>query len=218
MGVDFGSAGFRVVEVAPGQHVYPPDPRGGGERVEVASGEPAGGVFGDHAVRMVVPGQVAPGSWIPRWQTRSSDAVPDRHLCHFPHPGPWGAHRAVGTPPGLEGHDAGCQLRLLRLVGLAVSDPHLAVDRGGLPGRSSSQGLWFAHPAATAAGSEPGHQPGDARVLQVRRLLRRVVRESDGRPRAGGVSSAAGNHPPGGYQLLHLPDDVLFDRHLPRTA
>ena len=64
VGVDFGSAGFRVIEVAPGQHVYPPDPRGRGERVKVASGEPAGGVFGDHAVRMVVPGRVAPGSRI----------------------------------------------------------------------------------------------------------------------------------------------------------
>jgi hypothetical protein len=105
-------------------------------------------------------------------------------------------------------------LRLLRMVGLPIPWPDLGLDHRRLPRRTASRRDRDDQQAKAIVGGQPDNQPRHPWTFQVLGVLRRVSRRS---PRFSGHGSKprdTRSDSPGRDQLLHLPNDVVHDRHL----
>ena len=131
-----------------------------------------------------------------------------------------GLHGAVAPRPvcgSVEGvHGAG-QLRLLRLVGLALHLPPGRVDGHRLR-RREVRPPGHGHPETGGHVDHRGDAARAAGLVQVLRVRRRQRRQPHPRRRARSTDSPAHDHASGRYLLLHLHGHQLCGRHLPRGA
>src|SRR5439155_21937623 len=159
------------------------------------------------------------GSWS-RLETRrtAKGAVPDHRLRDLLRRGLPRPLAVEPTPSPVEGLHDRRQLRLLRLVGLALRVPAGRRDgdrAGGRPRGRARAGSQATAPSPRRHGDRPSGPP---RLVQVLRVSQPQLRQRAARDRAGTAASAHAGRAPDRHLLLHVYGDQLRRGRVTRRA